>query len=68
MARSYRGVPRRDRQTLAQLVDEKLPGVRMVVPEGNFIALLDFHEAGMTGDLGESWSHQHVRITRDPGG
>lgn len=55
-----------NRRTLAQLVDEKLPGVRMVVPEGSYIALLDFRETGLTGDLGE-WFREHAGVAMTDG-
>jgi len=55
-----------NRRTLAQLVDEKLPGVRMIVPEGSYIALLDFRETGLTGDLGE-WFREHAGVAMTDG-
>lgn len=55
-----------NRRMLAQLVDEKLPGVRMVVPEGSYIALLDFRETGLTGDLGE-WFREHAGVAMTDG-
>ncbi|MER7446262.1 aminotransferase class I/II-fold pyridoxal phosphate-dependent enzyme [Microbacterium sp. NPDC097977] len=56
----------RNRRTLAQLVDEKLPGVRMIVPEGSYIALLDFRETGLTGDLAE-WFREHAGVAMTDG-
>lgn len=55
-----------NRRMLAQLVDEKLPGVRMIVPEGSYIALLDFRETGLTGDLGE-WFREHAGVAMTDG-
>lgn len=55
-----------NRQTLAQLVSEKLPGVRMIVPEGSYIALLDFRETGLTGDLGE-WFRENAGVAMTDG-
>lgn len=55
-----------NRRMLAQLVDEKLPGVRMIVPEGSYIALLDFRETGLTGDLAE-WFREHAGVAMTDG-
>ena len=55
-----------NRRMLAQLVDEKLPGVRMIVPEGSYIALLDFRETGLAGDLGE-WFREHAGVAMTDG-
>ncbi len=55
-----------NRRMLAQLVDEKLPGVRMIVPEGSYIALLDFRETGLTGDLGE-WFREQAGVAMTDG-
>lgn len=55
-----------NRRMLAQLVEEKLPGVRMIVPEGSYIALLDFRETGLTGDLGE-WFREHAGVAMTDG-
>lgn len=55
-----------NRRMLAQLVNEKLPGVRMIVPEGSYIALLDFRETGLTGDLGE-WFREHAGVAMTDG-
>lgn len=55
-----------NRRMLAQLVDEKLPGVRMIVPEGSYIALLDFRETGLTGDLGE-WFRDNAGVAMTDG-
>lgn len=55
-----------NRRMLAQLVDEKLPGVRMTTPEGSYIALLDFRETGLTGDLGE-WFRDNAGVAMTDG-
>lgn len=55
-----------NRRTLSQLVSEKLPGVRMIVPEGSYIALLDFRSTGLTGDLGE-WFRDHAGVAMTDG-
>lgn len=55
-----------NRRMLARLVDEKLPGVRMIVPEGSYIALLDFRETGLTGDLAE-WFREHAGVAMTDG-
>ncbi|MFJ4223687.1 MalY/PatB family protein [Microbacterium sp. NPDC089695] len=55
-----------NRRMLAQLVSEKLPGVRMIVPEGSYIALLDFRGTGLIGDLGE-WFREHAGVAMTDG-
>lgn len=55
-----------NRRMLAQLVEEKLPGVRMTTPEGSYIALLDFRETGLTGDLGE-WFRDNAGVAMTDG-
>lgn len=55
-----------NRRMLAQLVEEMLPGARMIVPEGSYIALLDFRETGLTGDLGE-WFREHAGVAMTDG-
>lgn len=55
-----------NRWLLADLVAEHLPGVRMTVPEGTYIALLDFRAAGLTGDLGE-WFREHAGVAMTDG-
>ncbi len=55
-----------NRRMLAQLVEETLPGVRMIVPEGSYIALLDFRETGVTGDLGE-WFRDNAGVAMTDG-
>ncbi|WP_255305066.1 MalY/PatB family protein [Microbacterium sp. 3J1] len=55
-----------NRRMLAQLVEEKLPGVRMITPEGSYIALLDLRETGLTGDLGE-WFRDNAGVAMTDG-
>jgi len=54
-----------NRRLLAELVDE-IPGVSVVVPEGTYIALLDFRETGLTGDLG-AWFREHAGVAMTDG-
>jgi len=55
-----------NRRLLAELVAEHLPGVRMRMPEGTYIALLDFRGAGLTGDLGE-WFRDNAGVAMTDG-
>ncbi|MFP1602689.1 MalY/PatB family protein [Microbacterium sp. 2216-1] len=55
-----------NRRELAALVAEHLPGVRVTMPEGTYIALLDFRETGLTGDLGE-WFREHAGVSMTDG-
>jgi cystathionine beta-lyase len=54
-----------NRRLLAEMVAE-IPGVRVVMPEGTYIALLDFRETGLTGDLGE-WFREHAGVAMTDG-
>ncbi|MGO1919798.1 MAG: MalY/PatB family protein [Microbacterium sp.] len=54
-----------NRRLLAELVAE-LPGVHVSMPEGTYIALLDFRETGLTGDLGE-WFREHAGVAMTDG-
>ena len=54
-----------NRRLLAELVDE-IPGVSVVVPEGTYIALLDFRGTGLTGDLG-AWFREHAGVAMTDG-
>ncbi|WP_460795971.1 MalY/PatB family protein [Microbacterium sp. GXF0217] len=54
-----------NRRLLAELVAE-IPGVSMVVPEGTYIALLDFRETGLTGDLA-AWFREHAGVAMTDG-
>ncbi len=55
-----------NRRLLADLVAEVLPEVRMTVPEGTYIALLDFRATGLTGDLG-AWFREHAGVAMTDG-
>ncbi|SJN17077.1 Cystathionine beta-lyase, type II [Microbacterium esteraromaticum] len=55
-----------NRHLLAELVAEQLPGVRVTVPEGTYIALLDFRATGLTGDLG-AWFREHAQVAMTNG-
>jgi cystathionine beta-lyase len=53
-----------NRRLLAELVAELVPGARMVMPEGTYIALIDFRAYGLEGDLGEWFrTNAHVAMT-----
>lgn len=54
-----------NRRLLAELVEE-IPGVTMTMPEGTYIALLDFRETGLTGDLGE-WFRENAGVAMTDG-
>lgn len=55
-----------NRRALAELVAKHLPDVRLVLPEGTYIALLDFRETGLTGDLG-AWFREHAGVAMTDG-
>ncbi|WP_336644630.1 MalY/PatB family protein [Microbacterium sp. USHLN186] len=61
-----------NRRLLADLVAEHLPGVRVTVPEGTYIALLDFRgtdlfaRAGVEIDLG-AWFREHAGVAMTDG-
>lgn len=55
-----------NRRLLADLVAEHLPGVRVTMPEGSYIALLDFRSTGLTGDLG-AWFRDHAGVAMTDG-
>lgn len=55
-----------NRRLLAELVEQHLPGVRMRMPEATYIALLDFRETGLTGDLG-AWFREHAGVAMTDG-
>lgn len=55
-----------NRRELAELVAEHLPGVRVTVPEGTYIALLDFRATGLTGDLGQ-WFRDNAGVAMTDG-
>lgn len=55
-----------NRRLLVELVAEHLPDVRVTMPEGTYIALLDFRETGLTGDLG-AWFREHAGVAMTDG-
>ncbi|WP_327036792.1 MalY/PatB family protein [Microbacterium sp. CH12i] len=55
-----------NRRLLAELVEEHLPDVRVTMPEGTYIAMLDFRQSGLTGDLGE-WFREHAGVAMTDG-
>jgi cystathionine beta-lyase len=55
-----------NRRLLVDLVAEHLPGVRVTMPEGSYIALLDFRSTGLTGDLG-AWFRDHAGVAMTDG-
>ncbi len=55
-----------NRRLLAELVAEHLPEARMTVPEGTYIALIDFRAYGLEGDLGE-WFRDHASVAMTDG-
>ncbi|GAA3655867.1 MalY/PatB family protein [Microbacterium marinilacus] len=55
-----------NRRLLAELVAEQLPQARVTVPEGTYIALIDFRAYGLEGDLGE-WFRDHARVAMTDG-
>ncbi|MGL3150166.1 MalY/PatB family protein [Microbacterium sp. A82] len=55
-----------NRRTLADLVSAHLPDVRVTMPEGTYIALLDFRNTGLTGDLG-AWFREHAGVAMTDG-
>ncbi|UNK71023.1 aminotransferase class I/II-fold pyridoxal phosphate-dependent enzyme [Microbacterium sp. H1-D42] len=55
-----------NRRELAELVAEHLPGVKVTMPEGTYIALLDFRATGVTGDLG-AWFREHAGVSMTDG-
>lgn len=55
-----------NRRLLAELVAEYLPDVDVAMPEGTYIALLDFRRTGLTGDLGE-WFRENAGVAMTDG-
>jgi cystathionine beta-lyase len=55
-----------NRQLLTELVAEHLPDVRVTMPEGTYIAMLDFRRAGLTGDLG-TWFRENAGVAMTDG-
>lgn len=55
-----------NRRMLRDLVEEHLPGVRLTMPEGSYIAFLDFRDTGLTGDLG-LWFRENAAVAMTDG-
>ncbi|MCR2794079.1 aminotransferase class I/II-fold pyridoxal phosphate-dependent enzyme [Microbacterium sp. zg.Y625] len=55
-----------NRHLLADLLAEHAPRARMILPEGTYIALIDFRAYGIEGDLGE-WFRGHARVAMTDG-
>ena len=55
-----------NRRLLVDLVAEHLPGVRVTMPEGTYIAMLDFRQRGLTGDLG-TWFRENAGVAMTDG-
>lgn len=55
-----------NRRLLVELLAEHLPGVGVTMPEGTYIALLDFRETGLTGDLG-AWFRENAGVAMTDG-
>ncbi|MDJ1115449.1 MalY/PatB family protein [Microbacterium dauci] len=55
-----------NRRTLADLVATHLPRARMTLPEGSYIALIDFREYGLDGDLA-AWFREHAGVAMTDG-
>lgn len=55
-----------NRQLLEQLVEEHLPDVGLIKPEGSYIAMLDFRRTGLGGDLGE-WFREEAGVAMTDG-
>ncbi|WP_240658527.1 MalY/PatB family protein [Microbacterium sp. CPCC 204701] len=55
-----------NRRLLAELVEEHLPQARMTLPEGTYIALIDFRAYGLDGDLGE-WFRENAGVAMTDG-
>lgn len=55
-----------NRRLLAELVAEHLPHARVTLPEGTYIALIDFRAYALTGDLG-AWFREHAGVAMTDG-
>lgn len=55
-----------NRRLLIELVAEHLPGARLALPEGTYIAFIDFREYGIEGDLGE-WFRENAGVAMTDG-
>jgi cystathionine beta-lyase len=52
-----------NRRWLAEAIEEQLPGVCYSMPEGTYLAWLDFCQTGIEGDLAEYFrAHAHVAV------
>lgn len=55
-----------NRRLLQELVAEHLPDARMTLPEGTYIALIDFRAYGLEGDLSE-WFRENAAVAMTDG-
>ena len=55
-----------NRRLLAALLAEHAPRARMTLPEGTYIALIDFRAYGIEGDLAE-WFREHAGVAMTDG-
>ncbi|MCR2784814.1 MULTISPECIES: aminotransferase class I/II-fold pyridoxal phosphate-dependent enzyme [unclassified Microbacterium] len=55
-----------NRRLLAELLAEHVPQARMTLPEGTYIALIDFRAYRLEGDLGE-WFREHAGVAMTDG-
>lgn len=55
-----------NRRLLVELVAELLPEARITMPEGTYIALIDFRAYGLEGDLSE-WFREHAAVAMTDG-
>lgn len=55
-----------NRDLLAALVAEHIPRATMTLPEGTYIALIDFRAYGIEGDLGE-WFRENAKVSMTDG-
>lgn len=55
-----------NRRLLADLLVEHVPLARMTLPEGTYIALIDFRAYGLEGDLGE-WFRENAGVAMTDG-
>lgn len=56
----------RNRQRLAEVVARDLPRASVSFPEGTYIALIDFREYNLRGDLAE-WFRENARVSMTDG-
>lgn len=55
-----------NRRLLKELVDEHLPKARVTEPEGTYIAMIDFRDYGIEGDLAE-WFREKAGVSMTDG-